>query len=286
MTLATNHVYSLPVQLGAPDGVWIDGGSLYLSEQTATLAGSGATGLGDGSGSGAQFSAPWGLAYAAGVLVVGDSGNSALRRVTVPAGDVSTTFRGASGSIAVFDVAAHALDAWLVDQRSSRIDAAIGGGAVLLAGSGATSGSDGVGAAASFNTLGAIATDGHGLLYVADTGNHTIRKIVIASGTVSTLAGVAGSPGSIDGVGVAARFHAPEGLALDGLGMLFVADTQNDAVRALDLASGQMTTVLGVPGKAGVQLGASASLNQPHSVMVLATGELLIVDETSVLIWR
>jgi DNA-binding beta-propeller fold protein YncE len=77
-----------------------------------------------------------------------------------------------------------------------------------------------------------VATTGAGNLYVADTGNNTIRKITPA-GVVTTVAGSAGSTGSADGTGAAARFNGPEGIALDGAGNLYVADMLNNAIRKI-----------------------------------------------------
>ena len=73
-----------------------------------------------------------------------------------------------------------------------------------------------------------IAVDSTGIVYVADTNNHTIRKIA-AGGVVTTLAGLAGSFGGTDGTGNAARFNSPRGMAVDGAGTLYVADTNNSS---------------------------------------------------------
>src|SRR5207237_472071 len=73
---------------------------------------------------------------------------------------------------------------------------------------------DGPALSAKFLLPSGVAVDTAGNVYVADTGNHTIRKIS-ASGTVSTLAGVAGQAGFADGAGAAARFRSPFGLAVD-----------------------------------------------------------------------
>ena len=96
-----------------------------------------------------------------------------------------------------------------------------------LAGTAGQSGSaDGTGAAARFNGPNGIASDGAGNLYVADSDNYTIRKVVIATGAVTTFAGAAGQSGSTDGTGAAARFYYPAGIASDGAGNLYVADRQ------------------------------------------------------------
>jgi hypothetical protein len=90
----------------------------------------------------------------------------------------------------------------------------------------------------------AIVSDGTSL-YVADTGNHTIRQIVIATGVTTTLAGTAGQHGSTNGTGAAARFKDPWGVAVIG-GTLYVADTNNNQIRAIVIATGEVTTLAGI----------------------------------------
>ncbi len=106
-----------------------------------------------------------------------------------------------------------------------------------IAGISGSSGSvDGDGlTAATFNNPLGIAIDASGNLYVADQGNNTIRKLTNNAGTysVSTIAGLAGSSGSSDGIGSAARFNAPTGLAVDVLGYIYVSDTNNNTIRKL-----------------------------------------------------
>ena len=105
-----------------------------------------------------------------------------------------------------------------------------------IAGTAGTSGStDGVSSSARFNSPWDIDIDAAGNLYVADRGNNLIRKLTNSSGTytVSTIAGTAGSSGSADGTGSAARFNAPTGLAVDAFGYVFVTDTGNNTIRRL-----------------------------------------------------
>ena len=110
-----------------------------------------------------------------------------------------------------------------------------------LAGRAGNSGSaDGTGSDAQFKfsdefsddyyVFAAVAVDGAGNIYVVDSGNHTIRKMT-PEGIVTTLAGLAGSFGSADGAGSSARFDLPQGIALDGLGNVYVADTGNRTIR-------------------------------------------------------
>jgi sugar lactone lactonase YvrE len=85
---------------------------------------------------------------------------------------------------------------------------------------------------ARFSNPGGLAVDGRGNIYVADAGNNTIRKISPAGG-VTTLAGRAGTTGSTDGAGPAARFNNPGGVAVDRAGNVYVADTDNHTIRKL-----------------------------------------------------
>ena len=85
---------------------------------------------------------------------------------------------------------------------------------------------DGAGTAARFNHPGGIAADSSGNLYVADTDNHTIRKIA-SSGVVTTMAGSPGISGSLDGTGTSARFYGPSGIATDDRGTVYISDLAN-----------------------------------------------------------
>lgn len=150
----------------------------------------------------------------------------------------------------------------------------------LLAGSpGLKGSSDGQGSLARFNTPGSLALDASGNLLVADTGNHTIRRIVLADGTVSTLAGTAGQPGTADGVGALARFNAPNGLAVTGTGAIYVADSQNHTIRLL-ATDGTVTTFAGTAGHPGQLDGdkAAALFNQPNGLALAPNGTLYVAD--------
>jgi len=95
----------------------------------------------------------------------------------------------------------------------------------------------------------AVAVDGAGNVYVADTYNHTIRTVT-PGGVVNTLAGSARLSGSADGTGSAARFSYPQALALDSTGNVYVADTENHTIRKITSA-GVVTTFAGTPGLSG-----------------------------------
>ena len=109
---------------------------------------------------------------------------------------------------------------------------------------------------------------------VADTNNHTIRKVT-PSGVVTTIAGLAGVTGSLDGTGSAARFNRPSGVALDSAGNLYVSDSFNYTIRKIT-PGGQVSTFVGV---AGEQSGADgppdiARLTVPHGLTFDSQGNL------------
>jgi serine/threonine-protein kinase len=134
---------------------------------------------------------------------------------------------------------------------------------------------------ARFSMPTAVVADAQGNRYVADTVNHVIRRIA-PDGEVSTLAGRLGANGSTDGVGPAARFVFPQGLALDGNGSLYVSDTGNHTIRRIRLIDNEVTTVAGVPGLAGTAVG-GGSASQPATVrspmaLLFDGSKLLVAD--------
>ena len=100
--------------------------------------------------------------------------------------------------------------------------------------------------------------DSAGNVYVADSGNHTIRKVTSA-GVVTTLAGLAGSVGSADGTGSAARFSYPSGVAVDSAGNIYVADTYNHAIRKGTLTLSGPPAITAQPQGQTVNAGASVT---------------------------
>lgn len=256
--------------------------------EVTTLAGAaGVPGAADGSGGTARFRNPGAIAVAAdGTVYVGDRGNYTLRRIS-PAGEVST-LAGVAGVLGAVDgtgadarlgvseglVVASDGTVYFTDAGNRLIRKATPAGVVTtLAGSAGAAGSaDGTGAAARFGQPAGIAVDGDGNLLVADTVNHTLRKITPA-GVVTTVAGMAGSPGLADGSGATVRFRAPYGVAAGSGGQIFVSDALNLVVRQLD-AAGAVTTLASVANvpDAGVQAAPLAGL------AVDADGSLLVAD--------
>ncbi|MEG3790495.1 NHL repeat-containing protein [Lysobacter sp. CCNWLW3] len=135
---------------------------------------------------------------------------------------------------------------------------------------------DGLGAAAAFDTPSGLALDAAGNLYVADTGNHAIRKIS-PQGAVSTVAGD-GSAGYLDGPGAVARFNGPTGVAVDAKGQVYIADTYNDRIRVIGL-DGQVRTLAGGerPGYLDGP-GALARFDTPTALALDRHGRVLVAD--------
>lgn len=137
---------------------------------------------------------------------------------------------------------------------------------------------DGPGTSATFSAPVGVAQDSSGNLYVADSMNHTIRKIS-ASGVVSTFAGTAGASGSSDGDGSAARFNFPTGIAVDANGTVYVSDTNNNLLRKIT-PTGTVTTLAGLVGVSGTQdgNGSNALFNHPGGLTVDGSGNLYLAD--------
>ena len=159
---------------------------------------------------------------------------------------------------------------------NNRIRKLTQGGATSTLAGGKEGFADGQGAQAMFNTPSGIAVDGKGNLYVADTGNNAIRKVA-PDGAVTTLAG-SGVAGRADGKGREAQFNGPVGVAVGEDGVVYVADTYNDAIRRI-APDGTVTTIAGsgVPGDAdGPAL--QAGFDTPCALVLGDDGALLIAD--------
>ncbi len=236
------------------------GTSLSLSGVVSTFAGSSLNpGSLDGTGTSAKLYSPWGVTTDGTNLYVADSFNNSIRQIDIASGVVSTlagTGGAPSGTGDGFDAAAQfnlpmgittdGTNLYVSDTQNHTIRKIVIAtkDVSTLAGTPAVSGvaDTASGVSASFNFPQGITTDGTNL-YVADSGNCTIRKIVIATQVVTTLAGTAGSCGpQVNGTGLAARFYAPHGLTTDGVN-LYVADTANQAIRKVVIATGTVSTL-------------------------------------------
>jgi hypothetical protein len=300
----------LSARFRSPHGVALDGaGNIYVADQAnhcirkiaaagtvTTLAGTpGTPGTADGIGAAARFGGPQGIASdGASLLFVADTGNHTVRQVNVMTGAV-VTVAGRPGvpgnldgaaSVAQFDfpraLAFEAGDVFVADTNNHTIrKVGLQSGVVSsLAGSVGSSGSsDGTAGVARFNLPNGIAGDGTGSLYVSDAGNATVRRIIVASQLVSTLAGTAGMKGTTDGTGAAARFFELWGLAYDG-GNLYISDFGSKTIRRLVVSTGVVTTVAGTVGVAGSRdgVGSAALFTEPAGVARDGAGNIYIAE--------
>ena len=293
-----------------PAGIAADGtGNVYVADSgnntvrridtdgmVSTLAGKpGTIGSEDGVGSEARFDVPTGIATdSSGNVYVADLWQNTIRKIT-PAAVVSTlagtAFVGGSadgvGAEASFRVPRGLAtdrdgNVYVADSLNHTIRRITPEGRVsTLAGAPGVAGSaDGAGADARFNWPGGVATDGLGRVYVTDRLNFTLRQIG-ADGTVTTLAGAVGISGSADGIGTEARFFQSEGIAADGFGNLFVADTGNSIIRKVS-SSGVVSTLAGArsPGYAD-GIGAEARFSSPAGIAVDSLGNAYVADTDS-----
>jgi sugar lactone lactonase YvrE len=231
----------------AKDGLFVADTNNHLIRKVAqdgtvsTLAGSDA-GFADGAGAAAKFDTPYGLAVdAAGVLYVADTHNHRIRQVAAD-GTVTTLAGAEAGQADGPGTAARFRQPWglAVDGKGALYIADAGNHRIckldlkdpahpVTTLAGGTAGyADGSGAAAKFTAPEDVDVAPDGSVYVADTGNHRIRKVA-PDGTVTTVAG--GTAGLANGSADQARFNFPQGLAVDKDGDLIVADTLNHAIR-------------------------------------------------------
>jgi sugar lactone lactonase YvrE len=227
-------------RLDFPAGLASDGRMLYVANsRNNTIVGvdlvghslqlvAGMTfkdGSNDGAGDAARFNGPDGMTLVSGSLYICDTNNSDIRKLDIASRNV-TTFAG-TANISGTD--------------------------------------DGHATAAHFNLPTQLATDGTSL-FVADSGNNTIRRIILADGTVKTIAGQAGQQGNADGPATKSSFSNPSGIATDGKNV-YVADTGNQLIRKIDLSSLE-TSILAGTGEEGSNEGdaAKAQFNNPGAL--------------------
>jgi sugar lactone lactonase YvrE len=290
------------------EGAALDGaGNLYVadsSQQTirkivlatnevSTFAGSPKlAGWVDGKGSAARFSSPMGVAAGGdGNLYVADSTWGTIRRIDLATGGVYTVPGAREGDGVGFvehiaGLAADRAGSLYYTSRDHRIrKLTLATGSVLtMAGSGDQGSTDGVGLAANFSLLvWGLATDGPGRLYVSDTYNHAIRRIDTATAVVTTPVGLPSGEGSDDGVGGAARFQFPSHVAADGAGHVYVADSGGYTIRTITVATGEVTTLAGSPGKFDAidGIGSEARPGSPWELVADGRGSLFVTDRSN-----
>jgi sugar lactone lactonase YvrE len=196
----------------------------------------------NGVGTAASFNQPHGIACdLMGNVYVGDDSNHRIRKIVLSSATVTT-----------------------------------------LAGSGTASSANGVGTNAGFNRPVNVVVDPSGtLLFVVEYSNRVVRQIVIATQTVTTLAG-SGASGSANGVGIAAQFNGPHGMAIDAFGNLFVVDIGSHLIRKIVIATQAVTTVAGSGAASWADgVGTNAAFNSPIGLAVDARGNILVAESSN-----
>jgi hypothetical protein len=270
-----------------------------VTDAINTLAGNGTGGFaGDGGpATSAELKVPYGVAVdSAGNAYIADAQNNRVRMVsttgtiTTVAGNGSAGSAGDGGpavSASLNNPTGVAVDAtgnlYIADQYNNKIRVVNTAGVIsTFAGTGSVGngGDGGLATAAAMYYPAGIALDGLGSLYIADTNNQRIRKVNISTGIITTVAG-SGSVGYSCAAGgaTAVGLHNPFGVAADGLGNIYIADTYNQCIRKV--ASGNINTLAGngqasFGGDGGPAT--SAALNYPTGVAVDGIGNIYIAD--------
>jgi ribosomal protein S11 len=311
------------VRFTLPAGVALDrGGNVYVADTdnytirqlrpaganwvSSTIAGTPKKeGSNDGTNGAVEFNLPYGLAVDSKTnIYVADSDNDTIRQLT-PAGTnwVSSTIAGTAGSRGTADGTDNTIQFYhpygvAVDTNGNVYVADSGNDTIRLltpsgsdwnsstiAGTAGSAGTnDGTDNAALFSGPYGVAVDTKGNVYVADTGNNTIR-LLTPSGSdwiSSTIAGTAGATGSADGTNGAISFHSPQGIAVDAAGNLYVGDTGNDTIRKLtpsgaNWVSSTIGGAAGIPGSAN-GIGSAARFYSPWGVAVDGAGNVYVAD--------
>lgn len=285
-----------------PHGLAVDNvGNIYVAEWSnlciskitpagvvKRLAG-GTFGYADGKGIAARFCYPEGVAIdASGNIYVADPCNNRIRKVNSEgvvstfAGSENRSFEDGLGTAASFifpksvavDKIGHLFIGDLYNYSIRKISQT--GLVTSLAGSGKAGYVNGTGAEANFGSPDGVAVDSAGNIYVADGCNHRIRKISPA-GVVNTYVG-SGKAGYADGNGAEANFNNPQGVAVDAVGNIYVADPWSQLIRKVS-PTGVVTTIAG-SGRVGYAdgLGSAASFWYPKGVAVDSSGNVYVAD--------
>ncbi len=258
----------------------------------STIAGNGTQDFADGASATAMFAFPTGVAIdASGNIIVADQRNHSIRRisadgtVTTIAGTVSigstngasATARFNSPEAIVIDVSG---DIIVADSGNHRIRSITPDGIVTTIAGSSVGFDDGASDTAMFFSPRGVVIDALGNIIVADSVNHRIRSIT-PDGIVRTIAG--SKTGFADGASITARFNTPFGVAIDALGNIIVADSDNHRVRSITL--GRTVNTIAGTGTVGVGNGdfadgtvSTARFNSLTGIAIDTSGDIIIAD--------
>ncbi|MBO9539118.1 hypothetical protein J7643_00845 [bacterium] len=284
--------FSAPFVLEQPNGLkQTIAPFLMLKGTVGTIAGNGAAGWWDTIGGNASLNGPFGVVLdKAGNLFWTDEFGHRIRKlnplgnVSTLAGDGTASFADAQGLAAKLNTPCHLVfdslnNLYIADNANYRIRKITPDGTVsTLAGNGSPSATDGTGTGAGFIGAVGITNDDQGNLYMADAGGARIRKVVISSGVVTTLAGN-GTLASVDGTGAGAQFADPYGIVADKRGNLYVSEHGGSKIRKIVISSGVVTTLAG-NGTANFAdgTGGAAMFKNPHGLAIDGVGNLYVAD--------
>ncbi len=296
-SLTYDETMTITVSGGLLGGT-IQGSPLSLSGIVTTIAGAQNTNATlDGTGTAAQFNEPNGGCTDGTNLYIPEDSGHVIRQIVIATG-VVTTLAGQAGSSGAVDGTGTAAkfnnpndcttdgtNVYVADQDNHAIrQIVISTGVVTtLAGSLGSSGTaDGTGTAAGFNRPEGITTDST-YLYVTDKENDLIRRIVIATGVVTTIAGD-GTSAVTDGTGTSASFGSPWAITTDGTN-LYITEFSNHVIRQMVISTGVVTTLAGSDGNSGTTdgTGTAATFWSPYGITTDGTN-LYVTDRNSSLL--
>jgi sugar lactone lactonase YvrE len=294
-------------EMNQPSSVALDGnGNIFIADVQSnrirrvdastgivtTVAGNGTRGYtGDGSqATVAELDQPWSLYLdATGNIYVADWGNSAIRKVTISSGVITTIAGNGTAGYNSDGIQATAAklnhpggvyvdnldNIFIADVDNQRVRKINTLGVIsTIAGTGISGyNGDGIQAtAAKLDNPSTVALDGSGNVYIADYYNNEIRKVTVSTGIITSIAGNGTAGYSGDGTqATAAEIHNPAGVMLDAGGNVYIADYTNNAIRKVEVSTGIITTVAGT-GTAGYSgdggMATAAEINKPWDIAI------------------
>ena len=291
-----------------PIGITTDGENIYVADRgndvirkivistgvMTTLAGQeNSPGNTDGTGSIARFDRPEGITTDGTNLYITDMNNHSIRKIVIATGAVTTLAGREGGNFGDQDgigseagffypagITTDGVNLYVADSYNHAVRKIVIAtkSVSTLAGSMSSGSADGTGTDAEFNLLKGI-TIADENIYVTDTSNTTIRKIVISSGAVTTFAGIVDSSlGDEDGTGTEASFAYPTGITSDGSN-LYVVDSSSNTVRKIVIATREVTTIAGTAPRFGHVDDTAEAARFDFPVSITTDGKSLYISD-------